>query len=203
MLKLFLIIIIIFITTPISAQVDNGYFNCHSSLKNLAKNFDSSELSPEEFEIKYIQVQKECEVCIKKYKVPDFRAKASNNDSVVLSSFEKKVVVINFWAANCPPCLVEIPILNKLSTYYKDKNIIFISLTMNKVSEKMKKYISNFTIIENAITIFDSYGVIGYPQTLVLKKNHFLQHIFMGIDTNNINGFENEIKREIETALSE
>lgn len=203
MLKLILFIGGYFITIPLSAQADSGYFSCHSIVKELIKKFELSELEQEDFRIKYDMAQKECEDCIKKYRVPDFKAKTINNDSISLSSFENKVIVINFWSLNCPPCLVEIPVLDKLSKEYSNKNIIFISLTLSVVGDRMKKYISNFATVENAKTIFDLYGVVGYPQTLVLRKNHFLQHRFMGIDTNNIDGFKNEIKIQIDKALTE
>ncbi len=37
-----------------------------------------------------------------------------------------KVVVLNFWFTNCPPCLKEIPELNKLVEEYKGKDVVFL-----------------------------------------------------------------------------
>ncbi|MCY7292137.1 MAG: TlpA family protein disulfide reductase [Ferruginibacter sp.] len=172
-------------------------------MKELITSSDSLMLEPSDFTIQFEKAQKEFEVCIKKYRVPNFKAKTINNDSMSLSSFEDKVIVINFWSSNCPPCLVELPILNKIAVDFKKKEVIFISLNKDGVGKNMKKYVSDLVTIENATEIFDLYGVVGYPQTLVLRKNQFVQHLFFGINTKNIEGFENEIVIEINKALYE
>lgn len=203
MLKLSLIIGICFITSSLSAQMDSDYFKCHSVLKELITSFDSLILEPKEFTIQYEKVQKEFGDCIKKYKVPDFKARTIKNDSISLSSFENKVVVINFWNVDCPPCLVELPILNKIAGDFQKTEVIFISISNNYLRENVKKFVSNLITIENATEISNLFGVLSYPQKLVLRKNHFVQHLFFGINTKNIEGFENEIKIAIDRAMSE
>lgn len=48
-------------------------------------------------------------------------------DQVDTKNLEGKVIFINFWATWCPPCIAEMPSINKLYLKYKDnKNIVFI-----------------------------------------------------------------------------
>ena len=67
-------------------------------------------------------------------------------NSVALSDFSGKVILLNYWATWCPPCVAEMPSLQKLYDDYQDK-MVFIFLTSDdksKVDAFMKK--RNFTL---------------------------------------------------------
>lgn len=62
--------------------------------------------------------------------IPDveFKNVADGSDSR-LSEFEGKVMIINFWATWCGPCLQEIPDLNRLQKEYRDQGLVVISIS--------------------------------------------------------------------------
>lgn len=58
-----------------------------------------------------------------------------------LGSLKGKVVFLNFWATWCPPCLAEMPSVNKLYEQFKaDKNVVFILVDADSDFVKAQKY---------------------------------------------------------------
>lgn len=52
-----------------------------------------------------------------------------NGNGIKLADCKDKYVVVEFWATWCPPCRKSIPHLKSMNAKYKDKNVIFVSLT--------------------------------------------------------------------------
>jgi thiol-disulfide isomerase/thioredoxin len=64
-----------------------------------------------------------------------------------------KVVVLNFWYTSCPPCLKEIPELNKLVEEFKGKDVVFLGLATDnkqKIEKFLKEKPFNYEIIPSA-----------------------------------------------------
>lgn len=60
---------------------------------------------------------------------PKFIFKDLDGKEVSLEQFKGKYVVIDVWASWCQPCKQEFPNLKKLEEKYKDKNIVFVSIS--------------------------------------------------------------------------
>ncbi|MCF7568242.1 TlpA family protein disulfide reductase [Sabulilitoribacter arenilitoris] len=82
-----------------------------------------------------------------------------------------KVVLINFWATWCPPCIAEMPSLQKLYTDYHDKiEFVFISnesfKTINSFLEK-----NSYTFkIYNEVSKSKFFNIRGIPRTFLIDK---------------------------------
>jgi peroxiredoxin len=59
---------------------------------------------------------------------PDFTAFATDGKKVKLSQFRGKVVILDFWASWCGPCLLSMPGLEKVYQQVKDKGVVVLSL---------------------------------------------------------------------------
>ncbi|MFH6934779.1 redoxin domain-containing protein [Flavobacterium sp. FlaQc-30] len=68
----------------------------------------------------------------------DFTYKDSNDKAVSFSGFKGKLVYIDFWATWCGPCKAEIPYMKKLEEDYHDKNIVFVSISLDKAKDHQK-----------------------------------------------------------------
>ena len=203
MQKLALSLFIIFIANPLSAQVDSGYIKCNLNLFEFSVALASFNLNPEDYKSKYDEKLKEWNTCIQNYKVPNFNVLTITNDSFSLEKITNKVVILNFWSLNCPPCLIELKVLNALSEEYKTEDIIFVSLFLNTKTQLIHHISSRINTIASANKIFDLYGIYGYPQTIILRKNHMIKHQFVGINVNDIEEFKNQFKIEVKEALLE
>lgn len=125
-----------------------------------------------------------------------------DGQKVNLESLKGKVVLINFWFINCPPCRMEIPDLNELKVEYADKNVEFLAITFdpkNQVSEFLQKIPFDFEILPNARRIIETYGIQGFPTSVVINKEGKVVNSKMGGSMN----IKEELKVFIEEALAQ
>lgn len=89
-----------------------------------------------------------------------------------IKSLEGKVVVLEFWATWCAPCIAAMPHLNELSEKYKNKGVQFISITDEtdkKANDFLKKReIKGWVGIDGDKTMHTAYEVQGIPFTVVI-----------------------------------
>ena len=69
---------------------------------------------------------------------PDFTVYKTDGKEVSLSDFRGKLVYVDFWATWCGPCKYEIPHLKKLEKQYHDKEIVFMSVSLDSDEDKEK-----------------------------------------------------------------
>ena len=91
-----------------------------------------------------------------------------------LSALKGNVVVLEFWATWCAPCVAEIPHLNQLSEEFRDKQVQFISITDEDEDvivpflkrQEMKSWIG----LDTDRSAFEAYGVKGIPRTFLIDQ---------------------------------
>lgn len=85
-----------------------------------------------------------------------------------------KIVVMNFWFIECPPCRYEIPQLSKIADNYKNnKNVIFIALSRDSdkaLRDFFKGNIFNYRQMGDAAKLVADYGASTYGLSLVINK---------------------------------
>ena len=124
-----------------------------------------------------------------------------------LSDLKGKVVVLDFWATYCPPCLEEIPHLNELQAKHKEKGFEIIGLHVGgeedrpRVPAFAKKLDISYSLAtpELAFQAFVFQTDDSIPQTLVLDREGKLVERFVGYDLK----IKNDLDKAIEKALGE
>ena len=117
---------------------------------------------------------------------PDFQAQSIDGKPVSLSQLQGKVVVLTFWSTKCEICHSEIPKLNQVVNRYKDKDVVFLALTMEneaKVNPYLQKNPFNYTILTNGFGVVLKYanmtkdGTInmGFPSYYLINKQGTIQ----------------------------
>jgi thiol-disulfide isomerase/thioredoxin len=67
---------------------------------------------------------------------PEFVLLDTDGNTVMLSDYAGKVVLVNVWATWCPPCRVEIPDIAELYDDYKDKGLAVLGISVDDISEE-------------------------------------------------------------------
>jgi len=137
-----------------------------------AKSYGLTASSPDSLVWEYMDSMNHCLVGAA---APDFKAKTINGKTIELNKLKGNVVMINFWAIWCGPCVHEIPWLNKLAQSYSGKKISFISVAVDSLPA-VKKYLTshpfNFATIALGETIMqDIFKLPGaFPYTVIIDK---------------------------------
>ena len=63
---------------------------------------------------------------------PDFLLPAVDGSMVRLSDHSGKVIIVDFWATWCPPCLEMIPVLSKLHKNFKDEGLVVLGISLDR-----------------------------------------------------------------------
>lgn len=72
----------------------------------------------------------------------NFNLLDSKGNTVAVQSFKGKTVFLNLWATWCPPCIAEMPGINKLYNATLNEDIAFILISQDEDFEKAKKFMA-------------------------------------------------------------
>jgi len=107
---------------------------------------------------------------------PGFTITAENGKPVSLSNFGGKVLVLNFWATWCPPCVDEMPSLSKFAAEFKDKGVVVLGVSVDKDANAYKNFIRSLdpaflTARDPEMKINSEYGTVQYPETYIIDSH--------------------------------
>ena len=117
---------------------------------------------------------------------PDFTLSDVHGKKVSLSEFRGKVVILNFWATWCGPCVAEMPSLNNLYQEFKSRGLVVIAISVDPTEKSVLSFIAEkkpaFPVLmdKNKEVYFDSYAVMGLPATFIIDRRGVLVEKIMG-----------------------
>ena len=104
---------------------------------------------------------------------------------LTLADYRGKVVVLNFWATWCPPCVEEMPSLVELQQRLKDKGVTVLAVSLDADEGAYHKFLKDHGV--NLITVRDPdlkssdlYGTFKYPETYIIDRSGILRRKFIG-----------------------
>jgi len=109
--------------------------------------------------------------------LPDFSLKNLEGKTVQSEDFSQKILVINFWATWCPPCLKEIPHLNELFLDFRSRGVIVLGISMDQgdpdvVQQFIQRHDVKYPVVMGTSSVGDDFGGIrGLPTTFIVDQN--------------------------------
>ena len=93
-----------------------------------------------------------------------------------LSDFKGKVVVLNFWASWCPPCVEEAPALNRLQERIAARGGVIIGVSIDDDPDKYDKFLKDFgvpfpTWRDPSSKVMHDYGTVMIPETYIIDRH--------------------------------
>ena len=109
-----------------------------------------------------------------------------NLKTISLASLKNKVVILNFWATWCAPCIKEIPSLNALAGHFPKK--LTILLVSNERTDTIKNFLMIFpnfhsNFIPSNVSkkeMVRTFNVSAFPETYILNKKGQLTQKIIG-----------------------
>jgi len=115
---------------------------------------------------------------------PDFTVQDSQN-SATLSQFRGQVLVLNFWATWCAPCVEEIPSLVDMQRRMKAKGVTVLAVSVDVDENAYKQFVKDHNV--SLLTVRDPsgksnglYGTFKFPETYVIDRNGVMRRKFIG-----------------------
>ncbi len=129
---------------------------------------------------------------------PAFKLESLNGGTKSLKDYRGKVVLIDFWSINCPPCRRAVPHVVVMYDRYKSKGFVALGISFDgKEIDNLKSFVTEYNvtypILIGTMDVARAYGVRSIPSMfLVDKKGRIRLHRI---------GFNEEIGNEIEDEI--
>lgn len=105
---------------------------------------------------------------------PDFTVQDSDH-RVTLSQFRGNVVVLNFWATWCPPCVEELPSMIYMQGRMREKGVTVLAVSIDIDADYYHRFLKEHNV--NLLTVRDPeqrssalYGTFGWPETYIIDR---------------------------------
>jgi peroxiredoxin len=118
---------------------------------------------------------------------PEFALKDSNGQTVHLTDYKGKVVLLDFWATWCGPCKVEIPWFIEFEQQFKDRGFAVLGVSMDEDGwDAVKPYIEdhkiNYRVMLGSEQVSDIYGGLdSLPTTLLIDRQGKIASVHIGL----------------------
>ncbi len=115
---------------------------------------------------------------------PAFRLPALAGGESELGALRGKVVVLNFWATWCPPCVSEMPSLERLHRTLGPEGLAVVAVSTDEDEAELRRFVAQYSLTLPVLrdpggrVASDQYRTTGYPETFVLDRSGvLLEHV--------------------------
>jgi peroxiredoxin len=115
---------------------------------------------------------------------PEFTVQDSDR-TVDLNQFHGQIVVLNFWATWCPPCVEEMPSLVVMQRHMKAKGVTVLAVSIDVDENAYRAFLKQHGV--DLLTVRDPaqktpalYGTHGWPETFIIDRNGMIRRKFIG-----------------------
>ena len=136
---------------------------------------------------------------------PDFSLQTLRTDkTVTLESLRGKVVVLDFWATWCGPCVAGLPTMQKVTDAFKDRGVVFYGIDLRESADKVQNFVdkkkwSFSVLLDQKGEVAKKYKVNGIPHSVVIGKDGKILNVHVGFG--GAEALEKQLTEELEAAL--
>ncbi|MFQ5869257.1 MAG: peroxiredoxin family protein [Candidatus Zixiibacteriota bacterium] len=135
---------------------------------------------------------------------PDFTLKDLEGESYTLSELKGKVVLLDFWATWCKPCVVSIPHLNKLNLRFQEEEFLLLGINVDRYKSKsslkrfVKQYEINYPVLaDKGGKVAAQYRAFALPTSFLINRGGKIAKRILGSSPS----LEKKLEEEIEKLL--
>jgi cytochrome c biogenesis protein CcmG/thiol:disulfide interchange protein DsbE len=116
---------------------------------------------------------------------PDFTLRTLTSTPISLRDFRRQVVVLNFWATWCAPCVEEAPGLERFAQQMRDQGVTVLGVSVDQDAEALQKFVAetrlSFRIARDPDqAVASRYGTFKFPETYILDRDGKVAEKFIG-----------------------
>ena len=116
---------------------------------------------------------------------PKFAIKTENGQQISRSEFPGKLLMVNFWATWCPPCVEEMPSLNQFAQTMAPQGVTVLGISVDRNEKAYREFLARnqlqFQVARDPEeNISSSYGTFKWPETYVINREGKVVQKFIG-----------------------
>ena len=121
---------------------------------------------------------------------PNFTITTTAGDQVTPRNFGGKVLVLNFWASWCAPCVQEAPSLNEFAKTLKDSGVVVLGVSVDRNEQMYQNFVKHFGVTyplarDPEENLNYRYGTYKIPESYIIDRNGIVVRKFAGLPERN------------------
>lgn len=137
-------------------------------------------------------------------KAPEFELDTLNGEKFRLADhLGKAVIMLDFWATWCGPCVRALPEISATASAYKDRGVVFYAVNLREEPADIRKFLANQkldipVLLDREGTVGDLFHVEGIPQTVLIGRDGKVQVVHVGL----LPGLRKRLSGELDSLLA-
>ena len=116
---------------------------------------------------------------------PDFQLTDLQGQTQSLSQYRGKVVLLNFWATWCKPCIKEMPAMQNAYDSLRGQGFTVLAINELEDKERVQKHIARHehtfpVLMDEDNEVANMYGVVGLPVSVFIDQTGHIQEFVKG-----------------------
>jgi len=117
---------------------------------------------------------------------PEFELKDADGKTVRLSDYKGKVILLDFWATWCGPCIQAMPQVEKTVGEFDEKDVHLVAVNLQETPEQIKAMMERHQLkmprvaLDKDGSIAEKYQANAIPQTVVIGRDGNIARLFVG-----------------------
>lgn len=107
---------------------------------------------------------------------PDFKVTTESGRTITPENFGGKLLVLNFWASWCQPCVQEVPSLEVFSRQFASEGVVVLGVSVDKNEKLYHQFLQQFPVTfqvarDPSWDIAANYGTFQLPETYIIDSS--------------------------------
>jgi len=135
---------------------------------------------------------------------PDVKLELLDGGELNLAAFKgKKVVILDFWATWCGPCVQAMPVIDKVAEKFKDQGVVLFAVNLQEEPDDIKKFLEEAKLkvdvaLDKDGAVASAYKAEAIPQTVLIGKDGSVQVVLVGVSPT----LEESLAKDLEAILA-
>jgi thiol-disulfide isomerase/thioredoxin len=136
---------------------------------------------------------------------PDFTTELIDGTALELSKLRGKVVVLDFWATWCGPCVEAMPVITEVAQSMADSGVVMYAVNIGEKGPKIKDFLTKLKIdvpvaLDPEGDIANAYHAEAIPQTVLIGKDGRVEVVHIGFG--DVDAFKKELTEQLKALVA-
>ena len=118
---------------------------------------------------------------------PGFQLVNDQGIGISLDDYQGKLVLLNFWATWCPPCVQEMPSLNQIYEQFQSDGFVVLGVSVDEDQDQYNEFLSSAgvtfpTVRDPERSVSSRYGTAKYPESYLIDGNGKVLRKYVGAE---------------------